>query len=559
MEELHVTHLKFQYPTQISARQTNKNSAVVLDDVSFRIERGEFVLLCGESGSGKTTLLRMLKPEIAPVGKREGEIVYFGDTTELALRTSASKIAYVGQDPDASVVTDKVYHELAFGLENLGADNGLMRRRIGELAHYFGIEKWFRADTSTLSGGQKQILSLAAALVTDPQILLLDEPTSQLDPITAADFLSVLRRLNSETGITVIICEHRLEEIFPICDRVLTLEQGSLVTDCPPRAAAKILRGHLMEPALPAASRIYHLLELYKEDAPIPLSVKEGRDLVERRIASAFSGPLYSVGEGDKGKEKIALSLKDVWFRYSKSSNDVLRGIDLNIKEGSCTCLLGGNGTGKSTLLSCMAGLDKVYRGKIRTYRDGKETNLRRAYLPQDAADVFARESVVQDLCDTLARVHPELSAEAVSERVTGLAQRFGVAELIESHPYDLSGGELVRCAIVRSLLCDPELLLLDEPTRGLDPLCKNILRDMFHELCENGVTVIFVSHDVEFAALCADECAMIFDGESTPLATPRKFFSQNIFYTTAANRILRRMSCEAILCEDVKKLCHTT
>ena len=557
MTDICVSHLSFSYPSmdgRISPRPA-------LDDISFKVERGEFLLLCGASGSGKTTLLRLLKPEIAPRGSLTGSIEYFGGDADPDV---SLRIGYVGQNPDASIVTDKVYHELAFGLESQGADNALMRRRVAELSHYFGISQYFRQDTATLSGGQKQILSLASVLATDPDILLLDEPTSQLDPVTASAFLSALHRLNRETGITVILSEHRLEDIFPICDRVLTVDKGRLITDAPPATAVRELYDSIMEPALPSASRIYRLLG--GEGEP-PLSVREGREWVENSFSPSGksvdkTNAALDDGETDADSGSLAMSVSNIRFRYERGGEDVLRGVSLDIKKGSCTCILGGNGSGKSTLLSCMSGLETPFGGKVSVYCEGgkkksPEQCLGRgiAYLPQDAADVFACDCIADDLYETLERVEPSMSKEEIRASVKTYTDGFGISELVGAHPYDLSGGELQRFAIIKSMLSKPSIFLLDEPTKGLDPLCKKELARILSELCKSGVAVVFVSHDVEFASDAADRCTMLFDGELTPPETPKEFFSNNLFYTTATSRILRNILPGAVKCKDAEGL----
>lgn len=213
MALLQIENLSFRYP---------KSERLALDSVTLNIHAGDFVVVCGESGCGKTTLLKLLKRELAPAGEKNGSISYNELLQEeLDPRVSAHEIGYVLQNPDNQIVTDKVWHELAFGLENLGIPTQVIRRRVGEMASYFGIQDWFRRNTDELSGGQKQLLNLAAVMVMQPKILILDEPTSQLDPIAAADFIATLQKLNRELGLTILLVEHRLEEVFPIADKVL--------------------------------------------------------------------------------------------------------------------------------------------------------------------------------------------------------------------------------------------------------------------------------------------------------------------------------------------------
>ena len=281
MEILHIEDLSFRYP---------KAEKYALENINLSVESGEFIVICGRSGCGKTTLLRLLKRELSPAGEKSGKITYRGtDTDGLCERDAAADIGFVMQDPDSQIVTDKVWHELAFGLENLGVPTETIRRRVGEMASYFGIADWFRKSTDELSGGQKQLLNLASVMVMQPKILLLDEPTGQLDPIAAADFIATVQKLNRELGLTVILVEHRLEDVFPAADRVLMLEDGRTLLCDTPRGAGKRLReldgDHPMLLGLPAAMRVYGALSADGDSDTCPLTVREGRDYLEKNFA----------------------------------------------------------------------------------------------------------------------------------------------------------------------------------------------------------------------------------------------------------------------------------
>lgn len=233
MEILHIEDLTFRYPDA---------PRPALQNVSLSVSDGEFAVICGVSGCGKSTLLRLIKRELAPFGEKSGVIMYDGQSQEaLDLRTECTGIGFVQQRPESQIVTDKVWHELAFGLESLGLPAEAIRRRVCETAAYFGIEAWFRQNTAELSGGQKQLLNLAGVTVMQPKLLLLDEPTAQLDPIAAADFITTLHKLNRELGITVLLVEHRLEEVLPIADRVILMEDGAIGFDGSPRRFADSL------------------------------------------------------------------------------------------------------------------------------------------------------------------------------------------------------------------------------------------------------------------------------------------------------------------------------
>lgn len=551
MEILHIENLSFRYPT------AERNA---VEDVCLSIQNGEFVVICGESGCGKTTLLKLLKRELAPTGVKTGTAYYKGvSVDDLEAKVSASEIGYVLQNPDNQIVTDKVWHELAFGLENLGVPTEIIRRRVGEMASYFGIQEWFRKKTDALSGGQKQLLNLASIMVMQPKILILDEPTAQLDPIAASDFIATLQKINRELGLTILLVEHRLEEVFPIADKILLMDGGKvLLYDSPQNIGSslgEIQRNHPMLLGLPSAVRIFNALQI--EDM-CPLTVKEGRDFLERHFAGANVPGLDAVYVPDSD---IAIELKKVWFRYEKDLPDILRGTSLQIHRGEFYCVLGGNGTGKTTMLNVISGLNKAYRGKVlingTKIKDFKGNSLYRnnlAFLPQNPQTVFIKDNVREDFAEILEMIElPKMQRE---ERIYCVAERLGITRLLDKHPYDLSGGEQQKCALAKMLLLDPQILLMDEPTKGLDAYSKHTLKEILQGLKANGITILMVTHDVEFAAENADRCALFFDGEILSADTPEKFFGENNFYTTAANRMARDIWPSAVTCEQVVAHC---
>lgn len=551
MEILQVKNLSFRYPdSKVNA----------LNNVSFDVKQGEFVVICGESGCGKSTLLRTLKKEIAPYGDAEGDILYNGvEISGLDARIAASEIGLVMQNPDAQIVTDFVWHELAFGLESLGLDNSAIRRRTAEMASYFGIQEWYNKKTDELSGGQKQLLNLASVMAMQPKLLLLDEPTAQLDPIAAGDFISTLHKLNSELGLTVVIVEHRLEEVLPISDRVMLMEQGSIrFFDDPKRLSSYLSTGksHPMLAGMPSAVRIFNELG---DEGDAPLTVRECRSHIianYRNDIKIVEQPTYEP-EGDTVYE-----LADVWFRYFREGRDVISGVSFKVQKGEHFCILGGNGTGKTTLLNILAGINKPYRGRM--LLNGKKTTAYKgnslyksnvALLPQNPQDLFIAMTLKEDLVEVCnARGMNKKDAE---EAVLFECKRLSIDHLLDVHPYDLSGGEQQKAALAKILLTNPTVLLLDEPTKGIDAGAKENLASILSELCNSGMTVITVTHDVEFAARHASRCAMFFDGVIVSSDTPNAFFSENSFYTTAASRITRGFYENAVLCEDVVALCR--
>ena len=551
MDLFKIENLTFKYP------RTVKNA---LDDINISIKSGEFIVMCGQSGCGKTTLLKMLKHELAPYGEKSGEIYYFGrKLSELDDRTAACEIGFVMQNPESQVVTDKVWHELAFGLENMGVETSVIRRRVGEMASFFGIHEWFRKETKELSGGQKQLLNLAAVMVMQPKVLILDEPTSQLDPIAASDFITTLHKLNKELGLTIILAEHRLEEVLPIADKVLVMEASKVLVYDEPQKISEGLKqislNHPMRKSLPGAVRIFGGLDI---NDTCPLTVKEGRNFLSEHFGNKTDTLVRTEYSHSK---TIAIDLKNVWFRYDRELPDVLRGVSFTVYEGETFCILGGNGTGKTTALNVLAGLYKAYRGKItisgRKIKDYKGNDLYRnniALLPQNPQIVFLKNTVQEDLQELCGAMG--YNEEDTKNLIVKVTNQLDVAHLLERHPYDLSGGEQQKCALAKILLQKPKILLLDEPTKGIDAFAKETLADIIRELKSQGITVIIVTHDVEFAGENADRCALFFDGEIVSVEPPDSFFTENNFYTTSANRISRHMFKNAITCKEVIELC---
>ena len=544
MAHFEIKNLSFSYPAA-----KGKES---LQNVNLTIQKGEYIVLCGKSGSGKTTFLRHLKSVLAPHGKRAGEILFNGiPMAQVSQRDQASKIGYVMQNPDDQIVTDKVWHELAFGLESLGCDQKTMRARVAEMACYFGIADWFHRDVANLSGGQKQLLNLASIMAMQPEVLILDEPTSQLDPIAASDFLNTVRKINIELGTTVIITEHRLEDIFPYADRAIVMDGGKVIADDIPSRVGKLLYAQKndMFAAMPTPVRVFYGAE-GKGDCP--LTVREGRNWLSREFVVEPTHKAMPVEVLPDEIENPALSLKELWFRYEKDSPDILRGVSAVVPVGSLYAIVGGNGAGKSTTLKAICGICRPYRGKVKIF--GKSIEKYKsaelfggclAMLPQDPKSLFVKKTVREDMEEMT-------KDQTLIEEIASTCQ---ITNLLNSHPYDLSGGEQQRAALAKVLLTKPRLLLLDEPTKGIDSFFKETLAEILCELKVQGVTIVMVSHDVEFCAKYADMVSMFFDGQVLTTDTPRRFFGNNSFYTTAANRMSRHVFSMAVTAEDVVSL----
>ena len=428
------------------------------------------------------------------------------------------------------------------------------------MANSCGIESWFYRSVEELSGGQKQLLNMASVMAMQPEVLVLDEPTAQLDPIAAGEFLSTLKKLNEELGTTIILIEQRLEEVFYLADRVLALEEGKLLTIAEPYAAAESLAKTEIFLALPAAARIAAGASGFvggREKNGLPLTVREGRNWLVKNITNpSVTAAQTSSGKQQQSREPI-LTAKELWFRYDRKEPDILKGASFTVEKGEIFCLLGGNGAGKSTALSLINGIHKPYRGRLLLH--GKEISryTRKelftggiATLPQDPQTLFVKDTVGADLREML----NSDDEEQLLEQVIADTQ---LEQLLDRHPYDLSGGEQQRAALAKILLLQPELLLLDEPTKGMDAFYKQKLADILRRLKQQGKTILMVSHDVEFCASCGDTCALLFQGEVVTTQPAGRFFAGNSFYTTAANRISRRVFENAVTAEEVITLCR--
>lgn len=501
METYCFKNINFTYPGE-------KEKA--LNNISFSVNEGEFLVVCGASGSGKSTLLRQLKEENPEFG-------------------------FVLQNPSTQIVTDKVYHELAFGMENKGIAPEKMKNAIASTATYFGIDEWMERDTFSLSGGEKQLLNLASALITNPKVILLDEPTAQLDPMAAQTFLDMVKRLNTQLGITVILVEQRLEEVLSICDKMLVLHEGDVVChDSVQEVYKQICQSEISEDFLlymPAFVRLYHHFSKKKNNCP--RSVKECRRWFLKQDDLPVMGDEFLRNKTQKigvKSDENEIFCKNVFFRYEKNGKDILKDVSYYISKGKIYGIAGGNGSGKSTFLKVLSGSEKCYHGKV--LRDRKI-----AYLPQEPKYMFIND-----------KIH-----DIIKDSVT--IRMFGLEGLMDRHPYDISGGQMQRLAMAYLWEMNADIYLFDEPTKGLDPLWKKKFREYLNGLKEKGKTILIVTHDVEFAASACDSMSMCFGGNISEPMEIQEFFANNLFYSTAIHRIVREqypnVVAERFLYED--------
>ncbi|MGE7615791.1 ABC transporter ATP-binding protein [Paenibacillus sp. NPDC101420] len=553
MEIYRIEELSFAFPEQ---------EQMALSNINLTIASGDFITVCGKSGCGKSTLLRQLKTILTPHGKRQGAIYYKGQPVEeIDQRTQAAEIGYVLQSPDNQIVTDKVWHELAFGLESLGYDNSTIRLRVAEMASFFGIQTWFHKSVTELSGGQKQLLNLAAIMAMHPSVLILDEPTSQLDPIAASDFLETVKKINRELGTTVIMTEHRLEDVLPLTDRLIVLNEGIVIADDTPQRVGEALSklNHPMFLSMPSPMQIYAGVE---NDLPWPVTVKEGRQWLDAFLEDKTPAAIAESQPSSKVDGPVVIKFKDVWFKYNKHGSDIIKDLSLEVKQGQFYCIVGGNGTGKTSTLSLMSGILQPYRGKVLIGgKNPAKMNAKELFtnnlgiLPQNPQTLFVKKTVELDLYEMLSQL--PLTKEEKVAKVEAVVKFAELEHLLSMHPYDLSGGEQQRAALAKVLLLEPKILLLDEPTKGLDGPFKEKLALFLQKLNAEGVTIVMVSHDVEFCAKYAEVCAMFFDGNIITTNEAQKFFAGNSFYTTAANRMARHVWSEGVTIGGVIGLCQ--
>ena len=540
MEQIKIKDLTFFY---------NKQEKPAIENLSFNIEKGDFVVLCGKSGCGKSTLLRCLKPIIKPYGKTLGDIIFENEKLEkLSERQQAEKIGFVMQNPEHQIVTDKVWHELAFGLESLGYSTDEIQLRVTEMAEYFGITDLYYNSVSQLSGGQKQLLNLAATMVMGPEILILDEPTAQLDPIAAENFLGTLKKINDELGITVILSEHRLDNVLAYGNKVIVMDSGKIQYCGEPY---KILEHNIDEDVLklmPMATRIYYESGMEGADEKTPISISDGRRWLERLVKNGSKNVENIEKDLDKEinentkrnisedinkkvivKNDYAIKCKNVWFRYEKASPDIIKELNFEIKKGEIFAILGGNGTGKTTTMGIISGIRKAYRGKIKI-------NGTVSALPQNVHTLFKEETVEDELI-------------GVS---SNLIEKMELINVLKQHPYDISGGQQQKVALAKVLAKNPDILLLDEPTKAIDGIYKESLGRLMMDLKNRGKTIVMVSHDLDFCGQYADRCGLFAQGNLIGVNNVRKFFTKNKFYTTSVNKMAGRSIENAVNKEDV-------
>ena len=573
MSEIIIENLRYRYPHA---------KKLALDGLNFSVEKGEFIGIIGENGAGKSTLSQAIMGLVPQFykGAYGGKVIVDGiEAGKTPVSQLCGHVGLVFQNPfnQLSGAKDNVYEEVAFGMQNLGIPAEEMKERVENALKLLDIWQYRDRNPFDLSGGQMQRVAIASVLVIRPDVMILDEPTSQLDPIAASDFLETVKKINRDIGTTVIITEHRLQDIVPYADKAFVMDKGNVFLEGSPREIGAALREqkHGMFLSMPVPMQIYGATD--SRDT-CPLTVSEGRQWLERycrekniteekreKINVDF---LTVVREGEQqdpdNRKNMAIQMKDVWFRYEKDSPDVVRDLSLEVRKGEFYALVGGNGTGKSTTLSLLSRVRQPYRGKIRLEgRDIRSFKDRELYcgclgvMPQNPQSIFLKKTVLEDLYSVIGgrkeKLSPEYQIHMKKEKaIEGIVSLTRLEGLLDRHPYDLSGGEQQRLALAKVLLLRPRILLMDEPTKGMDAEYKEEIGKILCKLKQHGMTIFMISHDVEFVAEYADRVGLFFEGNVVTSQNTREFFSGNNFYTTAANRMARQLFPDAVTGKDV-------
>lgn len=539
---LEIKNLSFHYDEYDGKTGLSTIGNDGIEDVTFSIPEGSFVTLCGSTGSGKSTLLKLIKRDVITSGKRTGNI-YFDDEDidQLSAEDISSKIGLLFQNPEDQIVTDKVWHEIAFGLENLGMSQADMETRLAEALAFFRLENISGSDTASLSGGQKQLVSLASILAMYPRLLLLDEPTSMLDPEAAEHYIATLKKLQTSLGLTVIIAEHNLDNILPISDMLMVMDKGQLICCDTTKEALTKLAGTesgSLTADLPLPTRY----GMHIRAKSIPLDINSGRILIKEHALNTPKHHPTTTTAADAvttadAAQPAALTIKNMSFRYAGSGKDVINDFSASFNKGCVYALLGCNASGKSTLLNILAGNLKPQLGRLMP----KLSSLKVSYMPQDTDNLFVSESIEKDLLSV------GLKKDDYPEYIRHLD--------FSRSPLDLSGGEKQLLGLAKVTALNPEILLLDEPTKGTDNLSRALMTAALRKLRDNGTTIIIACHDMSFAAECADICGIISMGRLTGLKNCREFFISNKLYTTPARNMTLGIIDDLYLEEDIFKL----
>lgn len=524
MGYLTVKNFTYTYPEQ---------DKPALSDISFSLEQGETLLLLGKSGSGKSTLGKAVTGTVPYFygGTASGQVSIRGtDLREMEHNQRSRTVSMVFQYPEKQLILNKVHREVAFGLENIGVPEQTIRRRVFEAMQFTGITPLAEREISTLSGGQIQKVAIASALAFFPECIVLDEPISQLDPLAAEEILNLVQKINEELNITVVLIEQRTGKCFNIADKVAFIEEGKL-TFFGETQEFFARQDSAFEPFLPEQVRLFRALG----SSETPLNTKQAR-----RLLAQFPAPAVSPKEKTAGKSTQpaapAIVFQNVSTGYGKAN--VLERFSAVIGKGESVALLGANGAGKTTLLKTLVGL-RPFKGNLLLNGTGcdkmKQREIARTigYVSQNPDDYLTQETVRDELLFTARHL-------GITDftTVVDLMDELSLTPYAEQNPRDLSGGQKQRVAIASALVASPEMLVLDEPTRGIDPSLKQSLAELLKKLNRKGVTILLVTHDVEFACVVSNRFWILYKGQLLADGPKEEVFTESLFYTTAIHKL---------------------
>ncbi|MCX7884203.1 MAG: energy-coupling factor transporter ATPase [Caloramator sp.] len=520
MEVINIQDVTYWYPDC-------NNRAI--EDINLKINEGELVLITGPSGCGKSTLIRLINRVIPDYygGKIKGNVYLNGrDIVSLKMDEIIKNVGMVYQHPEKQIILQDVEREIAFGLENLGFDVNKMKRNVCEVISLLALNFVKNRQTTELSGGEKQRVAIASVVSMNPEIILFDEPISQLDPIGAEEVINSIKKLNRDFGKTILLVEQRLDKCFDIADRIIFMEKGKIIAEGTPNKIPKEIKSRYHLP------NITYIFNQAGENF-LPVNVKQAREAIKDRTFSKPDIVKKSFNESILEVEKLS-------FEYEKGLR-TLRNINFQLHKGEILCVMGENGAGKSTLFKIIAGLIKDYTGNILI--SGKnikkfdifETIKKIGYLSQNPNDYFGRKTVFEEVSYTLKNID-----EFNEKRVKDVLRLFDIDHLKEKNPRDLSGGEKQRVALACTLVADPQILILDEPTRGMDAVAKENLGEIIKKLASQGKSIVLITHDVDFAADYVDTVLIMFGGEVVARGYKDDILCDAIYYSPQISKVFK-------------------
>lgn len=534
LEIININNVTFNYPD--SEKSAIKN-------INLTVNEGEFILIVGPSGCGKSTLIRLLNRVIPDYygGTIEGEVYIKGKDIEfLDKKQLVESVGMVYQHPEKQIILQDVEREIAFGLENFNTDINTMKRNVSEVISLLGLNKIRDKQTTEISGGEKQRVAIASVVSMDPEIIVFDEPISQLDPISAEEVLNSIKKLNRDLGKTIILVEQRLDKCFHMADRIIFMERGEIIGEGTPKNIPENI------------TKKYHIptiTYIFKEAGfkKLPTTVKEGRDIIK-------NCEFEDLKEEKLNFKEVIMEVEKLNFEYERGYK-ILKDLSFKLHKGEIMTVMGENGAGKSTLFKIIAGMINKYKGKI--FIDNKNIKSSKlkerikkiGYLSQNPNNYFGRKTVFEEVAYTLKNI-----GEYEEERVNQVMEILNINHLKDKNPRDLSGGEKQRVAIACTLITDPEILILDEPTRGMDAEAKENLGGIIKSLAEGGKSIVIITHDSDFAGNHSHSIMLMFNGEIVANGSAMDILNNSMYYSPQISKIFKN-KCNVISSKKAIKL----